>query len=48
MIKSTWPQYDIDEINIVNKIITSGKVNYWTGLEGKAFEKEFAWRSTKI
>jgi Predicted pyridoxal phosphate-dependent enzyme apparently involved in regulation of cell wall biogenesis len=42
MIKSTWPQYDIDEINIVNKIITSGKVNYWTGKYGKIFEKKFS------
>ena len=42
MIKSNWPQYEKDEVNIVNKIITSGKVNYWTGNYGKIFEKKFA------
>ena len=37
-----WPQYSKKEIDKVKKIIQSGKVNYWTGLECKKFEKEFA------
>ena len=34
-----WPQYSKKEIDKVKKIIQSGKVNYWTGLECKKFEK---------
>ncbi len=37
-----WPQYEQDEIEAVTRVLQSGKVNYWTGSEGKAFEKEFA------
>lgn len=39
---SKWPHYEEDEINAVTQILSSGKVNYWTGTEGKLFEKEFA------
>lgn len=39
---SSWPYYDADEINAVSSILASGKVNYWTGEQGKLFEKEFA------
>lgn len=42
MIASPWPHFDQDEIDAVNRVLRSGKVNYWTGDEGKAFEKEFA------
>ena len=37
-----WPNFDEDEILKVSKILKSGKVNYWTGEEGKSFEKEFS------
>lgn len=37
-----WPQFDTDEISAVSAILASGKVNYWTGEEGRQFEKEFA------
>lgn len=37
-----WPYFAPDEIEAVQKILVSGKVNYWTGNEGKYFEKEFA------
>jgi len=37
-----WPNYDEDEIAASVAILKSGKVNYWTGGEGVAFEKEFA------
>ncbi len=38
----TWPHYSLEEIQKVNDILVSGKVNYWTGDEGKSFEKEFS------
>jgi dTDP-4-amino-4,6-dideoxygalactose transaminase len=37
-----WPHFDQDEIDAVNTALKSGKVNYWTGEEGRLFEKEFA------
>ena len=37
-----WPFYEQDEIDAASKVLASGKVNYWTGNEGKRFEKEFA------
>ena len=39
---SSWPHFEEDEINIVKKILSSGKVNSWTGNETKNFEIEFA------
>jgi dTDP-4-amino-4,6-dideoxygalactose transaminase len=38
----TWPNYAADEIAAVTKVLQSGRVNYWTGNEGKLFEQEFA------
>ena len=29
----SWPHYDNDEIAAVNAVLSSGKVNYWTGTE---------------
>lgn len=37
-----WPYFEEDEIDAVNRVLRSGKVNYLTGEEGKEFEKEFA------
>jgi len=37
-----WPFFEKDEIEAVVTVLTSGKVNYWTGEEGRNFEKEFA------
>ncbi len=37
-----WPFFETDEINAVMATLSSGKVNYWTGEEGRLFEKEFA------
>lgn len=37
-----WPFYDQDEVEAGTACLTSGKVNYWTGTEGREFEKEFA------
>lgn len=40
--KAPWPYFGKDETNAVNEVLTSGKVNYWTGEEGRKFENEFA------
>lgn len=37
-----WPYFPQDEIDAATACLTSGKVNYWTGTEGRKFEKEFA------
>jgi dTDP-4-amino-4,6-dideoxygalactose transaminase len=37
-----WPHFDPDEIEAASRVLVSGKVNYWTGEEGRKFEKEFA------
>ena len=39
---ASWPFFDPDEIASVARILQSGKVNYWTGEEGRRFEEEFA------
>ncbi len=39
---STWPSYTQEEANIVSAVLLSNEVNYWTGEEGRKFEKEFA------
>jgi len=44
----TWPSFSKEEAKLVQKIILSGKVNYWTGDEGKLFEAEFSkWSGAK-
>ncbi len=37
-----WPHFEEDEIEAACRILGSGKVNYWTGEEGRQFEGEFA------
>ena len=37
-----WPYFAPDEIAAAVRVLESGKVNYWTGEEGRHFEKEFA------
>ncbi|QNI57195.1 pyridoxal-phosphate-dependent aminotransferase/ DegT/DnrJ/EryC1/StrS protein family [Synechococcus sp. BIOS-U3-1] len=37
-----WPQFDSDQIDVATSVLSSGKVNSWTGHETTAFEKEFA------
>ena len=39
---SPWPVYAEDEITTASDVMRSGKVNYWTGEQGKLFESEFA------
>ena len=37
-----WPFFTDDEIEAALGVLRSGRVNYWTGDEGRQFEKEFA------
>ncbi|MBL4733211.1 MAG: DegT/DnrJ/EryC1/StrS aminotransferase family protein [Rhizobiaceae bacterium] len=37
-----WPNFTEEEIDAVARVLRSNKVNYWTGPEGREFEKEFA------
>ena len=39
---SSWPFFDEELIEASSKVLRSGKVNYWTGDEGKLFEREYA------
>ncbi|MBB5066459.1 DegT/DnrJ/EryC1/StrS aminotransferase family protein [Granulicella mallensis] len=37
-----WPSFSQEEVAAVTRVLESGKVNYWTGDEGRQFEAEFA------
>ena len=39
---SPWPSFTEEEANAVRDVLLSNRVNYWTGQEGREFEKEFA------
>ncbi|MGM0906939.1 MAG: DegT/DnrJ/EryC1/StrS family aminotransferase [Pseudomonadota bacterium] len=39
---SPWPSFTEEEADKVKEVLLSNKVNYWTGTEGRDFEKEFA------
>lgn len=39
---SPWPSFTREDADKVSEVILSNKVNYWTGTEGREFEKEFA------
>ena len=39
---SPWPSFTNEEIESVKNVLSSNKVNYWTGDECRKFEKEFA------
>jgi dTDP-4-amino-4,6-dideoxygalactose transaminase len=39
---SVWPSFSDEEVAAAAAVIASNKVNYWTGQEGRAFEREFA------
>jgi dTDP-4-amino-4,6-dideoxygalactose transaminase len=39
---SPWPRYSAAEQAAVQRCLKSGRVNYWTGVEGQKFEQEFA------
>lgn len=37
-----WPNFSDEEAQIAADVVRSNKVNYWTGTQGREFEKEFA------
>ena len=37
-----WPNFTPEEAAAVSDVLLSNKVNYWTGQEGRMFEREFA------
>ncbi len=37
-----WPSFTEEEAEAVKQTLLSNKVNYWTGTEGREFEREFA------
>ena len=39
---SPWPSFTQEEAEAVQRVLLSNKVNYWTGQEGREFEREFA------
>jgi dTDP-4-amino-4,6-dideoxygalactose transaminase len=40
--RAPWPSFAEDEVTAVANVLRSGKVNYWTGDECRAFEREYA------
>lgn len=40
--RTEWPSFTREEADAVTDVLLSNKVNYWTGEEGRKFEKEFA------
>lgn len=39
---AVWPAFDADFEEAALEVLRSGRVNYWTGPHGKAFEQEYA------
>ena len=39
---SPWPSFTQEEADAVSRVLLSNKVNYWTGQEGREFERQFA------
>lgn len=37
-----WPSYTVEEADAVRDVLLSNAVNYWTGVECREFENEFA------
>jgi dTDP-4-amino-4,6-dideoxygalactose transaminase len=38
----SWPDFSQDEVDSVARVLHTGRVNYWTGNEGREFEREFS------
>lgn len=44
----SWPCFTVEEGDAVRDVLLSNRVNYWTGGEGREFEREFAdWVGTR-
>jgi dTDP-4-amino-4,6-dideoxygalactose transaminase len=39
---SPWPSFSAEEAEAASRVLLSNRVNYWTGTEGREFEREFA------
>jgi len=39
---SPWPSFSAEEGDLARHVLLSNRVNYWTGEEGRRFEREFA------
>jgi dTDP-4-amino-4,6-dideoxygalactose transaminase len=39
---SPWPSFTPEEAQAISRVLLSNRVNYWTGTEGREFEREFA------
>ncbi|EHA14335.1 DegT/DnrJ/EryC1/StrS aminotransferase family protein [Halomonas sp. HAL1] len=39
---SPWPSFTEEEAQAIQRVLLSNQVNYWTGQEGRQFEREFA------
>jgi dTDP-4-amino-4,6-dideoxygalactose transaminase len=37
-----WPVFDAEDVEVAREVLGSGRVNYWTGEHGRAFETELA------
>jgi hypothetical protein len=37
-----WPQFSEEQVEAAAEVLRSGAVNYWTGEQGKLFEREYA------
>lgn len=42
MTLAPWPQFDADQIAAATQVLSSGRVNTWTGQQTTAFEQEYA------
>ena len=48
MTLASWPYFDVAQIEAATNVLTSGRVNSWTGGETSAFDQEFAlWSASK-
>ena len=37
-----WPVFDEEMVEAAARVLRSGQVNYWTGVEGRSFEADMA------
>src|SRR4051812_34067033 len=37
-----WPAFSDSDVAAVERVLRSGKINYWTGEESREFEREYA------
>jgi len=42
LARAPWPHFDEEMIDAAERVLRSGRVNWWTGDEGRAFEREWS------